>query len=248
MKKSLLLLIVVFCLFSLIGCSTPEQESSDKNPVNLSPNTDITVFSQFFDSENFVPGISQGVFLEQMGKYSYEGMTVSESALGYFYDGPYGGGYKAGGELFGFHNDYTVKDNLVSYSNQFSTKVELDGLKLPYEIDFKDSLADVFQKMGNPINPYDDFCADKGSYTDMTLYRDDHATFIFQDMKRVAEPVDYEMPYILIYSETYPIKRADGHSAFVERKIKMSFLDKDGTENDLIGFFEIIVNETYERK
>ncbi len=58
----------------------------------------------------------------------------------------------------------------------------------------------------------------------MTLYSDDNITLIFQDLKRTQAPIEYEMPYVLIYSETYTTQRADGRSATVERTIKLSLL------------------------
>ena len=248
MKKLLLLfLTMILCLSALMGCSSPDNKESESDTINRSPNMDIASFSRFLDNENFVHSVSQGAFIEQMGTYSYEGTPINDVG-GFHYDGHYGGGYRAGSELFGFRNDFTAKDKVAKYSNQFWTKVQLDGLELPYGIQLNDSLSDVFQKMEIGINPYNGFSADENSYTDMTLYRDGKVTFIFKDLKRTQEPVEFEMPYVLIYSEVYDIELSDGRPASVERIIKMSFWDKDAPQDDVLGLVEISVTESYSSK
>ena len=249
MKKLLLLfLTMILCLSALMGCSSLDNKESESDTINRSPNMDIASFSRFLDNENFVHSVSQGAFIEQMGTYSYEGTPINDIVGGYHYDGHYGGGYRAGSELFGFRNDFTAKDKVAKYSNQFWTKVQLDGLELPYGIQLNDSLSDVFQKMEIGINPYNGFSADENSYTDMTLYRDGKVTFIFKDLKRTQEPVEFEMPYVLIYSEVYDIELNDGRPASVERIIKMSFGDKDAPQDDVLGLGEISVTESYSSK
>ena len=249
MKKLLLFfLTMILCLSALMGCSSPDNKESESDTVNRSPNMDIAFFSQFLDRENFVPRVSQGTFIDQMEKYSHEGTPITKIVAGYHYDGPYGGGYSAGGELFGFRSDFADKDKVAKYSNQLWTKVQLDGLELPYGIKLNDSLSDVFQKIGISINPYNGFSADEISYTAMTLYRDEKVTFIFKDLKRTQEPVEFEMPYVVIYSEVYDIELSDGRPATVERTIKMSFWDKDAQQDDVLGLVEISVNESYNSK
>ena len=248
MKKLLLFLTMILCLSALMGCSSPDNKESEGDTINRSPNMDIASFSRFLDNENFVHSVSQGAFIEQMEEYSHDGTPINEIVSGYHYDGPYGGGYSSGGELFGFRNDFTAKDKVAKYSNQFWTKVQLDGLELPYGIQLNDSLSDVFQKMEIGINPYNGFSADENSYTDMTLYRDGKVTFIFKDLKRTQEPVEFEMPYVLIYSEVYDIELSDGRPASVERIIKMSFWDKDAPQDDVLGLVEISVTESYSSK
>ena len=249
MKKLLLFFLAIgLCLSALVGCTPPDNKETESDPINLSPDMDIAAFSRFLDNENFVHSISQGAFIEQMRKYSHDGTPITELVEGYHHDGSYGGGYNAGGEFFGFRNNYTVKDDVATYSNQLWTKVQLDGLELPYGIEVGDSLSDVFQRMGITINPYNDFSADENSYTAMTLYRDEKVTFIFKDLKRTQEPVDFEMPYVLIYTEIYDIELSDGRPATVERIIKMSFWDEDAPQDDVLGLVEISVTESYNRK
>lgn len=247
-KLFILMMAMILCLSAFCGCSSPDKKELEKEKINRSPSMDITVFAQFLDNENFVHSVSQGSFIEQMGKYSHDGTPINEIVLGYHYDGPYGGGYRAGGELFGFRNDFTSKDKVAKYSNQFWTKFSLDGLELPYGIEVGDSLSKAFEKIGITINPYNGFFADENSNTDMTLYRDDRVTFVFKDLKRTQEPVEFEMPYVLVYSEVYDIELSDGRPASVERTIKMSFSDKDAQQDDVLGLVEISVTKSYSSK
>lgn len=157
------------------------------------------------------------------------------------YDGPSGGGWQASDELFGFYNDYTVTEDEqhANYSNRLYTKVQLKGLLLPYEIGFGDSLEGVFEIIGIELNPFNDFWADKNSNTTMTLYSADNATLVFQNLTLTEEPVEYELPYMLIYSEIYEIQQDTGKPIVVERKITLSF----GLQNATLSRFDVSVNE-----
>lgn len=258
MKKLLMLLFaIVFCLSTFIGCFDSKNNSdmlpvdaADVEPINLIPDADLDVFSQFLDSENFVPGISQGNFIKQMERYRYNGISITNIIGGFHYDGENGGGYSAGGELFWFRNDYKAKDNEANYSNLLGTKVQLGGLELPYGIKFEDSLSDVFQKIGITVDPYDDFYADQDLHANMTLYRDNKVTLVFQNLKRAQPSGEYVMPYVLIYSETYTTNRADGRNVTVERTVMFSFVDEAGAEKDtdILGLVELSVCEKYKTK
>lgn len=103
------------------------------------------------------------------------------------------------------------------------TKVQLDGLNLPFEITFEDSLTDVFKKAELTTNPYDDFTADKNSDTNMTLFNENNASLIFKDLNRSSTHIENKIPYVLIYSETYTTQRKDGRQATVNRTVKLSF-------------------------
>lgn len=230
MKKFLLLLLVMaVCLSALSGCSEFDNESSGSATENIhkdllpnAPPEDVE-FSKFLDTENFVPGVSQGEFMKHMAKYSQEGTPITDIVEGCHYDTYFGGGYKAQSEFFGFVNDYTAENSIADYYNRMWTKVQLDGLNLPFEITFEDSLTDVFKKVELTTNPYDDFTADKNSDTNMTLFNENNASLIFKDLNRSSTPVGNEMPYVLLYSETYNTQRKDGRQATVNRTVILSF-------------------------
>jgi len=203
------------------------------------------VLSKFLDRENFVAGVSQGDLIDQLGKYKYEGEKITDVVEFLYYDSESGGGVSARGDLFGYRNDFSQTDEATTYTNLFWTQTDLEGLTLPYHIDFGDSLSDVFQKMEIGINPYNGFRADTDSKTKMTLYSNGTATLVFKDLKRTDEPIEVERPYELIYCETTSRTRSDGKVKTVERTIIFSFVDKDRSEDDSLWQVEMSVVEKY---
>ena len=144
MKRITTILISTCMLLSFASCEKDELE-----PINTIPDADIPAFTEWLDSEGFVPGLSQSDMIEKMDGYTNNGQSVANTAAGYFYDGYNGGGYAAGGENFGFRNDYQASDNkkTADYTNSFYTRVPLDGLALPCGIEFEDTLRDVLKKL-----------------------------------------------------------------------------------------------------
>ena len=223
----------VFCL--VVG----EQKPTNQNSILI----ESLNFSQYLNDVNFVPGLSQGSFIHQVEGYAYNDTAVTDIIAGMNYDGPSGGGWQATGDLFGFYNDYKVTDDekYANYSNSLYSKVQLKGLPLPYNIKFGDSLDDVFEVIGIGLDQYGNFTPDKNSDTDITLYSNDTETLLFQNLKLTKEPVDYEFPFVLTYTETYNVQQDGGKSIVVHRVIKLSF-DDDAN----LGLVEISVNETRE--
>lgn len=223
----------VFCL--VVG----EQKPTNQNSILI----ESLNFSQYLNDVNFVPGLSQGSFIHQVEGYAYNDTAVTDIIAGMNYDGPSGGGWQATGDLFGFYNDYKVTDDekYANYSNSLYSKVQLKGLPLPYNIKFGDSLDDVFEVIGIGLDQYGNFTPDKNSDTDITLYSNDTETLLFQNLKLTKEPVDYEFPFVLTYTETYNVQQDGGKSIVVHRVIKLSF-DDDAN----FGLVEISVNETRE--
>ena len=261
MKKALcVLLATVMCLALFVGCdSRPEatQGTSQTQPLNpassATRNTDpVSVvdgpfdgLSAFLDNEQFVPGLSQKAFREQVEGYRYEGASLADHVMGSNYDGVYGGGYRGVGKLFSYRNDYqTTEDELfANYSNTFYTMVPLEGLKLPYGIAFTDTVKDAFEKMSLKFDPCTEFVANEGSDTDMTLFRDDKITLTLRDMGREKSPVEYLMRFKLIYTEVYTVQRADGRTATVTREVELAF----STIDDTLYRVSMYVNEYYKR-
>ena len=223
----------IFCL--VVG----EQKPTNQNSILI----ESLNFSQYLNDVNFVPGLSQGSFIHQVEGYAYNDTAVTDIIAGMNYDGPSGGGWQATGDLFGFYNDYKVTDDekYANYSNSLYSKVQLKGLPLPYDIKFGDSLDNVFEVIGIGLDQYGNFTPDKNSDTDITLYSNDTETLLFQNLKLTKEPVDYEFPFVLTYTETYNVQQDGGKSIVVHRVIKLSF-DDDAN----LGLVEISVNETRE--
>ncbi|MBQ7830286.1 MAG: hypothetical protein IJ345_08455 [Clostridia bacterium] len=176
-------------------------------------------FAQFLDYEHFVPDISQGNYIYQMGNYSYDGTAITDLIPLCHYDGPLGGGCEALGELFGFRNDYTEAEDGKSarYTNSFYTKVLLDSLTMPYDVTFEDTLTTVLQKLGFAVDPYKDFVSDKDAEGIMTLYRDDKSSIVLKLACETEAP-----SYELIYTENYTITSRE-ITVFVTRSVTLMF-------------------------
>ncbi len=217
-------------------------ENSHINFSDESLRKKVTYFSKYLDAVNFVAGLSQADFMSQLEKYSYNGKVVTDIAKGFRYDGRYGGGLEIENELFGFYNDYKVTEDekYANYTNSLRTKVQLKGLDLPYGIKLGSSIKDVFKNIGIESAPHSDFTPDKNSDTDMTLYNDGNSSLVFQNLKRAKEPADYELPYVLSYTETYGVQQHGVKATTVERKIKLSF---DESASNALGQVEISVTE-----
>lgn len=220
----------------------PVYVESNDHPENQEERKVLSYLSQYLDDKNFVPGVSQSEFMTMVEGYVYNGTAVTDIIAGVHYDGPKGGGWQASDDLFGFYNDYTVTDDEkhANYSNRIRTEVPLNGLPLPYDVEFGDALAKVFEIFGIEIDPHSEFSPDKNSDTNMTLYSNDTATLVFQNLKLTKEPADHELPFVLIYTETYEIQQDGGKTIVVDRVIRLSF---DDSENSSLALVEVSVNE-----
>lgn len=239
MKQLIALCLVCACLLSMAACNQitfDENTQTTESPTGQQPlHNACRQLSSYLDDMRFVPGLSQSDLLEQMERYSYNGETVAELEAGVFYDGPYGGGFDAPGELFGFNNDYSETEDheYANYSNSFYTKVPLDGLKLPAGIGFEDSLGTVIDK----LVPDADW---KDRVGTVTLSSDDHFVLEFTKHKATSEESPYR--YELNYKETYQLTLENASATDVTRSVTMSFADK----RSKLGLFEIAVRETYQ--
>lgn len=220
----------------------PVYVESNDHPENQEARKVLSYLSRYLDDINFVPGVSQSEFMTMVEGYAYNGTAVTDIIAGVHYDGPKGGGWQVSDDLFGFYNDYTVTEDekYANYSNRLRTKVPLNGLPLPHDVEFGDTLADVFEIFGIEIDPHSEFSPDKNSDTNMTLHSNGTATLLFQNLKLTKEPADYELPFVLIYTETYEIQQDGGKTIVVDRVIRLSF---DDSENASFTLVEASVNE-----
>ena len=265
MKQYVAVLLVVLFVFCMSSCdkSNDDLNFSDNSNNDFNDEFDVSAaataptnpygFSEYIDSENFVPGINQGDFLEQMGKYKYNGEAITDIIGGLHYDGLSGGGYMASGGLFGFKNDYTAEpgSKYAVYKNEFHTFVALDGLTLPNEISFEDTLVVVFEKLGIEKHPYNDFVPDgqtqgeASAYGEMTLYTDEASSLKIKRLPKKdsehSQVKHYE--YVLSYTEIYQGEFMDGKKEIITRSISFSFEN----EESQLGIFSISVAEKYER-
>ena len=204
--------------------------------VNRIPEADISVFSDFLDREGFVKGMSQGQLLDLAEKYA-EGLDPSIVPVYCHYDGEYGGGCMASGELFGYTNDYHSKDGKVRYANSLYTAVEIKGLALPGGITFDDSVGDALEKLGIDRNIYQKTVMEHSSTTyleQLPLYNENGVSLVFTNWAMTQLPVETLYHYVITYSEK---------AGTVTRTVTLSFLDG----HNKLGRVEISVVDEYER-
>lgn len=236
MKKLLAVLICLsFCLCVLSSCNTKEPP---KEEVPVSVEEAMVEIAEFFVTENLVPGLSQSDLCLNMEKYSYQGEKITEIVAGMHYDGLSGGGLSANGELFGYNNDYDHPQDLAyaNYNNSFYTKVPLDGLTLPLEISFGDSVATVIEKLGFAEDALDGLVSGEKK----TLYHDGQVTvtLLYDEAAKESSSV---YSYVLEYQKVYESTRASGTPVTVTETMKFSF---EG-EGDPLAYFYVKVNENY---
>ncbi len=208
---------------------------------------DLTAFSQYLDNENFVPGLSQSEFIDQVDKYSCEGDPLSEITMGMYYDGDFGGGYKAMGEKCGYENYYVAANDrkTASYSNSFYTDIPLDDLTLPCGITFDDTLSTLLKKLGVNFDPKDDFISDKENEGTMTLKSDEGSELKLVNNLLLADESDKPLyDFTLRYTEKYKTTRGDGKESDVTRTVIIFFTD----ENYKLGRLELSVVERFDIK
>ena len=199
--------------------------------VNRIPDSDLSEFAKFLDREGFVKGMSQGQLLDLAQKYS-EGLDPSIVPVFCHYDGEFGGGCMANGELFGYENYYYNNEGKVRYSNSFYAAVEIKSLVLPYGIKYGDVIGDVLEKLAIDRDIYKNTSAFEG--TKLELYNDGTTSLTLVNKFLTDAPVDYVYDIELIYT--------DKTDTFT-RTVTLSFSD---SKKDLARI-EIITVDEYEK-
>lgn len=199
--------------------------------VNRIPDSDLSEFAKFLDREGFVKGMRQGTLLDLAEKYS-EGLDPAIVPVFCHYDGEFGGGCSASGELFGYTNDYRAKDGKVTYTNSFYAAVEIKPLALPYGIKYGDSIATLLEKLGIDREIYKNSSAYED--TKLALYDDGTASLTLFNHFLITAPVDFLYDYELVYTDKIDT---------LTRTVKLSFSD---SEKDLARI-EIKTVDEYEK-
>lgn len=246
MKKIVPCILCLILVLSVVGCAAPggkrdpsgdnasSQTASENEKDNGEANSSVlTTFADFIDGEGFVRGVSQGKFIDEIvPQYRYEGKTIPEIVAGANWDGVEGGGWECRGKKFGCSNSYVHG----TYTNELYTTVSLDGLDLPYQISFEDSVNTVLQKLGLPSD-ISELSPDEPDGLSTTLLHDGSRTLKLNDYFR--DPIgDYAYRYALIFTEKVEEKTENG-TVQAERKLKLYFdNDKPG-----IAKFSVSVSE-----
>ena len=223
------LLFLLALLLTFAGCNETAPA------VETEPS--IHDFSEFLNSENMDPYLSQAAMRDKAAAYLHNGKPLTDYLRGVHWDGFESGGYRAFGELFGYSAEASkTEDKIYSYyETTFYTTVALGGLTLPYDIEFGDALKIVLQKIGVEKDPYREFVCDDGSDTDMTLQTDENSSLLLQKKAAAADGSGQRYSYDLVYTETYPFTRETGNEVCIVRTIRLTFL-RDG---DKLGHFSM---------
>ena len=178
---------------------------------------DMELLVSYLDSEGFVNGLSQARFCDLIDGFFYQGKCIRELVDEMNYDGELGGGLEATGELFGYGNDYTENEyRTYAYrTNYFYTSVNVDGLTLPRNISFGDTLGEVIAKLSG-TNAFSEFVADEGSYSEMTLYVSD-------DMVLTLNKASGDKSYTLNFRQTSKFEDSYGRTVFATRSVTFDF-------------------------
>lgn len=228
-----MILTLVMLLTALTGCSIPFGARDHKVLSDL---------SEYLNDIQFVPGLSQSKFISLIEQCTYNGTRLTEIALPMHYDGTTGGGLMGSVKEFGFRNEYKANDMLIcaTYTNSLYTEVQLEGFRMPYDIEMGDSLEAVMEAFGIAFDLQDDFKPDKIAGTDMTLYRNRDSTLIFRNLQREKKSADDELPFVLTYTEKYYTQYDQYENRTpVKRVIKLYF----DAENATLSRFEVSVKE-----
>lgn len=235
MKRFISVLLAgVFLILSLSACEK-------RDPSENLPEKEFTTagFLECLDRENFKKDVTQTAFLDQVDKYSYRGRKVTDLALPAYFDGVHGGGIMGWGDFLGIHNEYYADDEKITYTNEIDTLVPLDGLVLPYDIKFDDSIQTVFKKIGIKEDLDKAFEPNQTSVTEKTLFENKTEALILIKHNTYTES-DNKYSYSLKYTETESAIEGERDEITV-RSVEMSF-----SRNNALSRFKMSVVQTRE--
>ena len=114
----------------------------------------LRTFQTFLDNEGFVDLVSESELIHSiLPRYSYSGKTILEhTGGGLNWDGVNSCGWQTlSDEEYRFSASTSYIGNVIQTT--FYTKVSLDGLTIPYEINIGDSVSEVLSKIGLSFDP-----------------------------------------------------------------------------------------------
>ena len=215
MEKLLSLVLIVVFLLSLAGCQESAHDTTNQMQVNAKENIFDYDFHTYLNNIPFVEGMSQSQLTNQVALYKYEGESITTMMLGEHSDGLDGGGYQAFNRdgLFSYGSISTFYDNegYVIHSDYFNTSVHLEGLYLPAEINFGDTIIDALEKLN--VNIYAEQYTSMYDDSSLIIFKDEDETFKLNK----TEDNDFS----LVYTESY--QSSVINDSTVTRKITMVF-------------------------
>lgn len=227
--------LLLSCTDSKGGNVETSENSSDSTVVETGEttaegklNSDKTIkvldsLSEYITDEGYT-GTDQETLVAIVSKYSYQGASLPELIPGAMYDGiDNSGGMQGGNGTIGYHSHFSYPENgkNVHYNN-FYTRVPLDGLALPFEIGFDDTVYDVLKKLGLDFNPNSFTPDSESNRMKATLLTSENSSLVFYNYL-LSEIEDYEDNYLLQLTDTYYFVRWDGEKFPLSRKFSLYF-------------------------
>lgn len=171
-------------------------------------------------------GTDQETLTAIVSKYSYQGTSLPELYPAAVYEGTGNSGGINGGDVtirYRHRFSYPESGKSVRY-NYFYTQVPLEGMTLPFEISFEDTISDVLKKLGLDFSP--DYFApdDQRNRMKATLLTAEESSLVFYNY-HYSDLADYEDKYALLFTDIYYFERWDGEKFPYTRELSLYFDD-----------------------
>lgn len=244
MRKFIVLFFLLLLPFMLLSCTNSNpgnvetsENSSDSAVVELPEttvegklNSDKTLplldlLSEYLTNEGYT-GTDQETLTAIVSKYSYQGTSLPELYPGAVYEGTdNSGGMDGGNGTIGYRNHFSYPEGgkSVRYNN-FYTQVPLEGMILPFEITFEDTVSDVLKKLGLDFSPDYFSPDDPRNRMKATLLTAEESSLVFYNY-HYSDLADYEDKYALFFKDIYYFERWDGVKFPYTRELSLYFDD-----------------------
>ena len=222
MKKYATLLLALILLLSCAACG----------------NVQGVPIEEYFDTVNYVAGMSQTTMIDQVEQYRYDGTPLGEILMGVHFDGEHGGGYSGRDtedpRRFGMENDYYADygEGYARYQNYFFTTVALEGFEMPEGVKIGEKLSKVLKRFS---------LSQKDFYTDIDdpttkIFRTDTVTCFY--LIDNSQKADADYPQTFSYEEITSYTDASDREREVTRRLTLSF-----DENEKLARVSVLVEE-----
>ena len=244
MRKFIVLFFLLLLPFMLLSCTNSNpgnvetsENSSDSAVIETSGstvegklNSDITLplldsLADYLTNEGYT-GTDQETLTAIVSKYSYQGTSLPELYPAAVYEGTDNSGGMDGGDgtiRYRHHFSYPESGKSLRYNN-FYTQVPLEGMTLPFEISFEDTVSDVLKKLGLDFSPDYFSPDDQRNRMKATLLTAEESSLVFHNY-HYSDLADYEDKYALFFKDIYYFERWDGEKFPYTRELSLYFDD-----------------------
>ena len=182
----------------------------------------LSVFSDWLNEKGFVNEMSGDEYFAALGSYAYEGIPLTEYCRIISYGGNSDMGFEgiSGSLYFGY--SYNVQDRIVtaeSYLRMPMTPIE--GLELPFGLQFDDLKTEVAKKIGLPGDVIDVLAADGVFPLDTVLAEGENAFLVYGTNPEIGSAADLSENFYLKYQDELYV-RGNGQPAKMTRQIVLA--------------------------